>query len=144
MQQFDLICIEDLPVSALAKTKLAKSVYDAGWGMLRRFLTYKARWSGKHLVVINRFFPSTKTCSRCGWKHPALTLADRIWTCGNVACGVTHNRDENAAVNIRTRGLRLLLAGGAPDRINAPGETVSPITDGLVSAKGEATLLAAW
>lgn len=144
VRQFDLISIEDLHVSALAKTKLAKSVHDAGWGMLREFLTYKALRYHKHLVVVDRYFPSTKTCSRCGWKHPGLTLADRVWTCGNVACGVTHNRDENAAVNLRDCGLRLLLAGGAPDRINAPGETVTPTTGGLVSAKGEATPLAAW
>lgn len=143
VQQYDVICIEDLHVSALAKTKLAKSVYDAGWGLLRQFLRYKARRQARHLVVVERFFPSSKTCSRCGWKRPALTLAERVWTCGNVECGTTHNRDENAAINLRDYGLRLLLAGGAPDRQNAPGETVRPTTGGRVSAKGEAPPLAA-
>jgi putative transposase len=116
VRQFDAICVEDLAVSGLARTKLSKSVYDAGWSELRFQLTYKARWAGKHLVVVGRFFPSTRLCPVCGAVNGDLTLADRAWTCD---CGVTHDRDLNAARTIRDQGLRL-LAVGATERRNAP------------------------
>ncbi|NTU79541.1 MAG: transposase [Chloroflexales bacterium] len=129
-----------LNVKGLAKTKLSKSVYDAGWGQLRFQLTYKARWAGKHLVVVGRFFPSTRLCPVCGAVKRDLTLADRTWTC---ECGATHDRDLNAARNIRDQGLKLLLAGGSTDSLNASGESVSPATRGHGSVKEEAPPLAA-
>jgi putative transposase len=113
VRQYDAVAVEDLAVSAVAKTKLAKSVYDAAWGQFRFQLTYKARWAGKHLAVVGRFFPSTRLCPACGTVNPDLTLSNRIWTCG---CGVTHDRDLNAAHNIRDQGLQLLLAGLVPRR----------------------------
>ena len=125
VRQFDAIIIEDLAVSGLAKTKLGKSVYDAGWSELRFQLSYKARWAGKHLVVVGRFFPSTRLCSVCGAVNGNLTLADRAWTCD---CGATHDRDLNAACNIRDQGLWLLLAVGATERQNASRELVRPAT----------------
>jgi putative transposase len=140
VRRFDAICIEDLAVSGLAKTKLGKSIYDAGWGELRFQLTYKARWASKHLVVIGRFFPSTRLCPACGTVNGDLTLADRAWTCD---CGAAHDRDLNAAHNIRDQGLKLLLAGGSTDSLNAPGELVRPATRGQGSVKGEASPLAA-
>lgn len=140
VRQFDAIAIENLNVKALGRTNLSKSVHDAGWAELRFQLTYKARWAGKHVVVVGRFFPSTRLCPVCGTINPDLTLADRLWTCG---CGVVHDRDLNAATNIRDQGLNLLLAGGSTDSINAPGELVSPATRGRGSVKGEATPLAA-
>ena len=141
VSQYDAIVIEDLNVKGVARTKLAKSVHDAGWGQLRFQLTYKARWRRTHLVVIGRFFPSSRLCSACGAINGDLTLADRTWTCD---CGTTHDRDLTAARNIRTEGLRLLLADGTSDSQNAPRELVSPATGRLGSATGEATAQAPW
>ncbi len=116
VRQCDAICIEDLAVSGLGKTNLGKSVYDAAWGMLRSMLAYKTRWQGKRLAVIGRFYPSSRLCRACGTVNADLTLADRVWTC---ACGAAHDRDVNAAENIRHEGLRLLLAEGYPESQNA-------------------------
>jgi putative transposase len=140
VRRFDAIAIEDLNVKGVGRTNLAKSVYDAGWAELRFQLTYKARWAGKHLVVVGRFFPSSRLCGACGAVNSNLTLSDRIWTC---ECGVTHDRDLNAACNIRDQGLRLLLAVGATERLNASREPVRPATSGRSSVKGEAPPLAA-
>jgi putative transposase len=110
--QYDAIIVEDLAVASLAKTKLGKSVLDAAWAQLRFQLTYKACWNHKHLIVIGRFFPSSRLCAACGAINGDLTLADRVWRC---SCGVTHDRDLNAARTIRDEGLRLLLAGGTSE-----------------------------
>lgn len=138
VRRFDAISIEDLNVKGLSRTKKAKSVHDAGWSELRFQLTYKARWASKHLVVVGRFFPSTRLCPVCGAVNGDLTLADRVWTCD---CGATHDRDLNAACNIRDQGLRI-LAVGATERLNAPREPVSPATRGRGSMTGEAPALA--
>jgi len=123
----DLVSIEDLNVRGLAKTKLAKSVLDAGWGMFRSLLTYKVDRADSHLIAIGRFFPSSKTCGACGLINTHLTLADREWTC---RCGVQHDRDLNAARNIDREGSRLfeqLVAAGHAETQNAGGDSVSPI-----------------
>ncbi len=123
----DLISIEDLHVRGLAKTKLSKSVLDAGWGMFRSMLEYKTDRNNAHLIAIGRFFPSSRTCGACGLVNANLTLADRVWTC---RCGVQHNRDLNAACNIDREGLRLfehLVAAGYAETQNACGDPVSPI-----------------
>jgi putative transposase len=140
VREQDAVVIEDLNVKGVARTKLAKSVHDAGWAMLRFQLTYKARWQRKHLVTIGRFLPSSRLCPACGWINSDLTVSDREWAC---SCGVVHDRDLTAARNIRDVGLRLLLAVGTRESfINAPRERVSPATGrhGLVT--GEATALA--
>lgn len=116
VREHDGVVIEDLNVKGVARSKLAKSVHDAGWSMLRFQLAYKAHWQRKHLVVIGRFFPSSRLCAACGSINGDLTLADREWTC---SCGAWHDRDLNAARNIRDEGLRLLLAEGCPESINA-------------------------
>jgi putative transposase len=139
VRRYDLICIEDLHVRGLTRTKLAKSVYDAGWGLRRRMLSEKTRRERKHLVVVGRWYASTRTCAGCGWKHPGLTLADREWKC---RCGRVHQRDENAAHNIRAEGLRLLLAGGTPESQNAPRGPVSPAECRHGPLTGEAPSLA--
>jgi putative transposase len=100
------------------KAKLSKSVHDAGWDQLRLQLISKARWAGKHLVVVGRLFPSSRLGRACGAVNDALTRADHVWTC---ACGATHDRDLNASGNIRDRGLRL-LAGLVPRRGITPPE----------------------
>jgi putative transposase len=127
IQRNDLVSIEDLNVRGLAKTKLSKSVLDAGWAMFRSMLMYKADRNDSHLIAIGRFFPSSKTCGLCGWVNAALTLADRDWTC---RCGVHHDRDLNAARNIDREGSRLfeqIVAAGHVETQNACGDPVSPI-----------------
>jgi putative transposase len=127
IRHHDLVSIEDLSIRGLAKTKLAKSVLDAGWGLFRSMLAYKADRNDTHLIAIGRFFPSSKTCGVCGWVNANLTLADRDWTC---RCGVQHDRDLNAARNIDREGLRLfehLVAAGHAETQNACGDPVSPI-----------------
>jgi putative transposase len=116
----DGLCIEDLSVKGLARTKLAKSVTDASWGEFRRQVGYKSVWNRKHLAVIDRWFPSTRLCRGCGAINAELTLADRRWTC---ACGMVHDRDLSAAINIRDEGLRI-LAVGYTERLNARGRPV--------------------
>ena len=95
----------------LRNHKLAKAIADASWGMLTRFLEYKCERAGKAFVKCDRWFPSTKTCSACGTIKDKINLSERTWTCSS--CGVHHDRDINAAINIRDEGLRI-LAGGAP------------------------------
>lgn len=112
----DVIAIEDLAVKAMTramgKRAFRRSVADAGLGELRRQLQYKAAWANRVVVAVDRFYPSSKTCSACGEKNAALALRDRRWTCP--ACGAHHDRDANAATNIEREGLRL-LAGTCPD-----------------------------
>jgi len=75
-----------------------------GWGEFRTMLEYKAEWKGKNISVIGRFEPSSKTCNCCGYINKELTLADREWTCKG--CNAKHDRDVNAAINIKNFGLR--------------------------------------
>ncbi|KUI43467.1 hypothetical protein AU197_22200 [Mycobacterium sp. IS-1590] len=94
----DRLVLEDLNIRGmLANHRLAKSISDAAWSEFARILTYKQRWRGGQVVYANRYFPSTKTCSRCGAKRTDLKLADRIFSC---ECGHTADRDHNAAVNL--------------------------------------------
>jgi putative transposase len=116
------ICIEDLSIKALAKTKLGKSILDAAFGEFRRQLEYKTIWNRRHLAVISRWFPSSRTCHVCGAVNDALTLADRSWAC---PCGACHDRDLNAAQNIRSEGLHLIVvAEGYAETLNAHGPDV--------------------
>ena len=127
IRRADVVCIENLNVRGLAKTKLSKSVHDASWSSFRFMLEYKAVWHRRHLVAIGRFYPSSRLCGQCGAINADLTLEDREWTC---ACGAVHDRDLNAARNIQHEGLRLLLAGGSPESQNASGGAVRPATAG--------------
>ncbi|RTQ80748.1 RNA-guided endonuclease InsQ/TnpB family protein, partial [Stenotrophomonas maltophilia] len=88
VQKYDGLCIEDLNLKGMARTKLSTSVLDAALGEFRRQLEYKTVWHRKHLAVIDRYFPSSKLCRECGTIHTALTLSDRVWTCG---CGAVHD-----------------------------------------------------
>lgn len=100
--QATTICIEDLAVSNMLKNhKLAQAISDVSWSKFIEILSYKCDWYGKNLIKVDRFFASSKTCSKCGLINDALTLKDRIWTCD---CGTTHDRDINAAINIRNSG----------------------------------------
>lgn len=114
IRRFDGVCVEDLNVQALTRTKLsghAKSFNDAAHGEFRRQLEYKATWHRKHFVAVGRFFPSSKKCGTCGAVNAKLTLGEREWTCQ--ACGTKRDRDLNAAKNIKEEGLRILAAGQA-------------------------------
>lgn len=94
-----LVAIEDLHVNGMLKNHcLAQAIADSNFGEIRRQLEYKSTHHGTHLVVIDRFFPSSKTCSACGWVHNDLTLADRVFVCHD--CGSVADRDYNAAQNI--------------------------------------------
>jgi len=117
------LCIEDLSLKGMVRTKLSKSVSDAGLGEFRRMLEYKSLWHRKPLAVINRWYPSSKTCPVCGTIHDALTLSDRVWTCE--CCETCHDRDLIAAVNIRREGLKQMVAVGHTETQNAGGLAVS-------------------
>ena len=112
-----VIAIEDLAVKAMGRSMgrraFRRSIADAGLGELRRQLTYKAQWRNRTLVVVDRFFPSSKTCGVCGAINAALALKERRWTCAG--CGAEHDRDLNAAQNIEREGLRLLADMTGPD-----------------------------
>jgi len=105
VNNYDTIILEDLAVKNMVKNhNLARAISDMGWSELRSMLEYKCEWEGKHLFTIGRFEPSSKACSCCGKINKELTLKDREWTC--TGCGVIHDRDVNAAQNIKTFGLR--------------------------------------
>ncbi|GAA5528933.1 RNA-guided endonuclease TnpB family protein [Herpetosiphon gulosus] len=123
VQRFDVVCIEDLNIKGLVKTKLAKSFSDAALSTFMQMLHDKAEWHGRRVIKVERFYASSKTCHCCHAKN-ALTLADRIWTCH--ACGTTHDRDGNAAINMLHEGLRL-LAVGTTESQNAAGDGVNPV-----------------
>ena len=104
---FDIIVVEDLNVSGMLKNhKLAKSISDASWSTFVSMLKYKCDWYGKILVKIDRFFPSSKTCSSCGHKEDKMPLNIREWTCPS--CGSRHDRDLNASINILKEGWKQL------------------------------------
>ncbi|WP_328974264.1 RNA-guided endonuclease TnpB family protein [Streptomyces canus] len=103
------VVIEDLTVRNLLKNgTLARSISDASWTQLRSMLEYKCAWYGRELVVIDRFFPSSKLCGNCGTVRGKLPLNVRAWTC---ACGTVHDRDVNAARNILAAGLAVSACG---------------------------------
>ena len=124
VDNYDTICIEDLNVKGMstsckpkqdengkylpngqsAKSGLNKAILDMGWSELKTMIEYKSKWQGKNVSVIDRFEPSSKTCSHCGKLNKELKLSDRTWTCDN--CNTKHDRDVNAAKNIKTLGLR--------------------------------------
>jgi putative transposase len=120
------ICVESLNVKAMVKhPTLAKAIHDVGWGELVRQLTYKAQWYGRTLVAIDKWYPSSKRCSACGHVLGSLSLDTRQWTCP--VCGVTHDRDINAAKNIKAAGLAVLACGEAirPGRVRPPSAGLS-------------------
>ena len=107
LSSFDTIFMEDLNVQGMLRNHhLAKAIQEVGFFNFKQVLVNKALVNDKQVVFIDRFYPSSKTCSVCGYKKEDLTLNDREWTCPN--CGTKHNRDINAAVNILLEGKRML------------------------------------
>ncbi len=110
IRENQVVCVESLAIENLLKNHcLAKAIADVGWGELLRMLSYKARWYGRSLVAINRWYPSSKRCSVCGHELESLSLAVRQWTCPK--CGVVHDRDINAATNVKAEGLSVFACG---------------------------------
>ena len=121
VNNYDVICIEDLNVSGmLSNHKLSKAISDTSFSMFRSMLEYKCNWYGKKLVVIDRFYPSSKTCSNCGWKKENLTLSDRVFKCKN--CGIEIDRDFNASINIERVGVDILYNRMQRDEVANPVE----------------------
>ncbi|WP_229706264.1 RNA-guided endonuclease InsQ/TnpB family protein [Micromonospora sonchi] len=109
------VYVEDLAVAGLGRTRLAKSVHDAGWASFTAMLEYKAAKYGRAFGRVDRFFPSTRMCSQCGRINDTMTLNVRSWNC---PCGTTHDRDVNAAINV--------LAAGQAESLNDRGAHVRP------------------
>ena len=111
VREHDVIVIEDLNVSGMVRNRhLARAISDCGWGEFRRQLAYKCQRYGRDLVIISRWYPSSKTCSACGHLLADLSLSTRQWRCPS--CGTRHDRDINAAKNILAAGLA--VARGSP------------------------------
>jgi len=112
VRRFDVIAVEDLAPSNMVRNRcLARAISDSGWAEFRRMLEYKAERRGRRVHVVDRFYPSSKTCSACGHLLATLSLGTRHWTCPN--CGTLHDRDINAARNLIAAGLAADACGGA-------------------------------
>ncbi|NET54688.1 MAG: IS200/IS605 family element transposase accessory protein TnpB [Symploca sp. SIO2E6] len=119
-----VVVVENLNVKGMVSNhKLAASISDTSWGTFVNFLSYKLEKEGKVLIEIDRWFPSSKLCSNCHYQIEELPLEVRTWTCPS--CGTHHDRDGNAAQNIRAEGIRLLSSSGTGEA-NASGEDVRP------------------
>lgn len=123
VKNYDVICIEDLNVKGMLRNRsLAKSISDASWGAFASMLTYKAQWNDKQVVKVDRFFPSSQTCSVCGFRNAKVKdLNVRKWDCPE--CHTHHDRDVNAAINILKLGTSSLSAGTVD---YTDGESVRP------------------
>jgi putative transposase len=118
-----VVAVENLNVKGMVRNhNLAKAISDAGWGTFINFLAYKLEKKGGKLVEIDRWFPSSKLCSNCYYQIDELPLDIREWTCPN--CGTRHDRDGNAATNIRAEGIRMLQTDGTA--VSANGGEVRP------------------
>ena len=109
VSNYDIICFEDINLSNMKRClRFGKSISDEGFGAFRTYVAYKALRLGKHVIKVDKWYASTKTCNHCGHKNDSLTLKDREWECAQ--CGHDHNRDHNAAMNIRDESVRILLS----------------------------------
>ena len=124
--------IEDGNVKGmLANEKLARAIADVGVGMLRSQVEYKAKRYGTRLVIADRWYPSSRLCSKCGWKNEALTLSDRTWVCAQ--CGAHHDRDLNAALNLKRLATETALPVASPTSNGGAAAGTVPAVVGKVT-----------
>lgn len=136
------ICVEDLAVKNIMKNHcLAQAMSDVSLGAFYTMLEYKSNWNDRQFIKIDRFFPSSKTCSSCGWINQDLTLSIREWTCES--CGEVHDRDVNAAKNILKQGINILSGSGTESYVKQKrgealplGESATPEAQPIGSAVG--------
>lgn len=126
IKEYETICCETLNLKGMSKTKRAKSVHDAAHRETFRQIEYKSRWYNRNSVFIDQWFPSSQLCSTCHHRNRDLQEKDESWRCIN--CGSFHDRDHNAGKNIKAEGLRILLAVGHTESLNAFGENVRQAT----------------
>ena len=141
VRDHDVIVIEDLNVRGLVRNRpLAQAISDTGWGTFRAMLAYKAERAGRRLVVIDRWYPSSKTCSACGYRLATLGMGARHWQCPS--CGARHDRDLNAAKNILAAGRAVAACGadfshaGSPGVQSAVKQELPPVTEGIPVLRG--------
>ncbi len=134
-REFDVICVEDLNVKALARGRNARAIHDAAFSEVRRQLAYKSEWYGKILITVDRWYPSSKTCSECRHTLDELRLDERQWRCPR--CGFCHDRDVNAARNLLVEGLRCQLAGCDDRVLRVDAGDACPEEDILVQVLAE-------
>jgi putative transposase len=128
--RYETIAAEDLNVAGMMKNhSLAAAIGDQGFGQIRRMLAYKTTWNGGRLVLADRFYPSSKTCSGCGTVKAKLVLSERTYQCES--CGLAGDRDVNAALNL------LKLAANGSESINARGAAIRPGMAGHAVVKRE-------
>jgi len=118
-----VISVEDLNFAGMIQNRrLARHLNDAALAELYRMLDYKCKWYGRTLLKVGRWYPSSKTCSDCGYIHAELKLKDRHWICGR--CGSDHDRDHNAAINILHEGLKQLVPAGSGESTRVEYDTI--------------------
>jgi putative transposase len=136
-----MIVLEDLVVKNMVRNrKLAKAISDCGWGTFRVMIEYKAARYGRRVITADRWYPSSKTCSACGYLLAELSLGIRAWQCPS--CGTRHDRDINAAKNILAAGLAVSACGadvrhpGSPRVRSAVKQEPQPVTAGIPVHQG--------
>jgi putative transposase len=130
VRRFDRVGIEDLAVRNMVRNRrLAKAISDVGWAEFRSMLEYKAERAGRQVVAVNRWYPSSKTCSSCGHLLTRLSLRTRHWTCPT--CGTRHDRDLNAAKNIDTAAGLVVAASGGLVRPSRATDRHGPVKEEL-------------
>ena len=131
-----VVCVESLAVKNMVQNHcLAKAISDVGWGEFTRQLDYKAKWYGRTMVKIDRWYPSSKTCHACKHVLDSLSLDIREWVCP--VCGVVHDRDTNAALNILAVGLTVMACGRNVRRDEVRASHAVPVEAGNASSRGE-------
>ena len=130
IKNHDVVSVEDLAVKNIMKNHcLAQAMSDVSLGAFYTMLEYKANWNNRQFVKIDRFFPSSKTCSSCGWIKQDLTLSIREWTCES--CGEIHDRDVNAAKNILKQGINILSGSGIESYVKQKRDEALPLGESM-------------